>query len=79
MTGGNSVMKCMEFADSPGKWWRWVRKTARYTIPFSYAVQFVFMFFMCIAAFVGAGAIGLCWTFPKFLREYYSEELTWGI
>ena len=77
MTGGKFALECMAFADSPDKWWRWVRKLARWTIPLSFIVQFVFMFFMLIVGCIGAAVIGVCWTFPCWLRSYYDEQPTW--
>ena len=79
MTGGQFALKCMAFADTPDKWWSWVRKLARWTIPFSYLVQLVFMFFMLVVAYVGASAIGFCWTFPRWLRTYYDDQPTWRL
>ena len=74
MTGNEFAMKCMALADSPEKWWGWVRKTAYYTVPFSFMVQIVFMCFVWVVSFVGAGLIGAFWTFPQSLRRYYGDE-----
>lgn len=73
MTGNDFAMKCMACADTPDKWWRWVRKLARWTVPFSFAVQLVFAFFAVVVALVGAALIGAFWTLPRWLRSYYDD------
>lgn len=79
MNGGQFALKCMSLADSPDKWWSWVRKLARYTVPFSFAVQLVFVCFMGVVALVGSWLIGIFWTLPRWLRSYYDEQPTWRV
>ena len=79
MTGEKFLYDCMAFADTPDNWWPWVRKLARWTIPFSLAAQLVFAFFAIIVGCVGAAAIAVCWTLPRWLRSYYDEQPTWRL